>query len=88
MIQDMTARGKVGVNMEIGDKPKRRLYRSRDHRMIAGVVGGVAEYFSIDATILRVIVVVASLMLPPMLVIDLVLYFALVFVIPVEPDAV
>jgi phage shock protein PspC (stress-responsive transcriptional regulator) len=35
----------------------RRLYKSRDERMIAGVCGGIAEYFGIDPVIVRVIAV-------------------------------
>jgi phage shock protein PspC (stress-responsive transcriptional regulator) len=38
------------------DRP-RRLYRSRSDRMLAGVCGGLAEYFGIDAVIVRVIAV-------------------------------
>ena len=30
-----------------------RLYRSRTQRMISGVLGGIAEYFSLDPTIVR-----------------------------------
>jgi phage shock protein C len=37
------------------------LRRSRDDRMIAGVVGGLARYFSIDPTLARVGFVVISL---------------------------
>jgi phage shock protein C len=33
----------------------RKLYRSRDQRMIAGVCGGLADYFNIDATLVRVL---------------------------------
>ncbi|MCI9216153.1 PspC domain-containing protein [Lachnospiraceae bacterium 42-17] len=33
-------------------EPK-RLYRSRKNRMICGVCGGVAEYFSIDPSLVR-----------------------------------
>lgn len=40
----------------------RSLRRSRNNRMIAGVVGGLAEYFDIDATLARVIFVVVSVM--------------------------
>ena len=32
---------------------EKKLYRSRKDRVIAGVCGGVAEYFDIDATIVR-----------------------------------
>src|SRR3954454_8634079 len=35
----------------------RRLYKSADDRMIAGVCAGIAEYFAIDAVIVRVIAV-------------------------------
>ena len=27
---------------------QKRLYRSRDNRMICGVCGGIAEYFNVD----------------------------------------
>ena len=36
---------------------KKRLYRSQYDRKIAGICGGLAEYFSIDATIIRLIAV-------------------------------
>ena len=39
----------------------RPLRRSRTNRQIAGVVGGLAEYFRIDPTLLRVIYVVGSI---------------------------
>jgi phage shock protein C len=35
--------------------PARRLRRSRDERMIAGVCGGAAEYLGIDVTLLRIV---------------------------------
>jgi phage shock protein PspC (stress-responsive transcriptional regulator) len=33
----------------------RRIYRSRKNRIIAGVCGGIAEYFNIDPVIVRII---------------------------------
>ena len=33
----------------------KRLYRSLDDRMIAGVCGGLGEYFNIDPTIIRLL---------------------------------
>ena len=39
----------------------RKLYRSRSDRIIAGVCGGLADYFSIDSTLMRVIYVVLFL---------------------------
>ena len=31
----------------------KKLFRSRENRMICGVCGGVAEYFNIDPTLVR-----------------------------------
>ena len=31
----------------------KRLYRSDDERMVAGILGGLAEYFKLDPTLLR-----------------------------------
>ncbi|MDD6677992.1 MAG: PspC domain-containing protein [Firmicutes bacterium] len=31
----------------------KRLYRSRENRMIGGVCGGIAEFFGIDPTLVR-----------------------------------
>lgn len=39
----------------------KKLYRSRRDVMIAGVCGGIAEYFDIDPTIVRLIAVVLIL---------------------------
>ena len=42
-------------------KPKRRLYRDPEHRVLAGVCGGLAVYFNMDLAILRIIVAVLIL---------------------------
>lgn len=34
---------------------KKRLIRSRDNRVIAGICGGMGEYFNVDPVVLRVI---------------------------------
>ncbi|HHW57611.1 MAG TPA: PspC domain-containing protein [Clostridia bacterium] len=34
---------------------QKRLYRSKTNRMLGGVCGGIAEYFNIDPTIVRLI---------------------------------
>ena len=31
----------------------KRLYRSRENRMLGGICGGIAEYFNIDPTLVR-----------------------------------
>ena len=40
----------------------RPLRRSRSKRMIAGVIGGRADYFGLDPTLARVIYVVGSIL--------------------------
>ena len=45
--------------MANGNRPLRR---SREHRLIAGVVGGFAEYFDRDPTLLRVSYVTISVL--------------------------
>jgi phage shock protein C len=59
----------------------RRLYRSRDQKMIAGVCGGIAEYTRVDPTLVRI------LMLALMFFggIGLLPYIILWIVIPEEP---
>jgi len=41
--------------------PPKRLYRSRTDRKIAGVCGGLAEYFNIDPVIPRIVFVILLL---------------------------
>lgn len=65
--------------------PPRHLTRSSRNKMIAGVCGGLAEYFGIDPTLVRVAVAVAtffSAIFP-----GIVLYAILAFVVPSD-DAV
>jgi phage shock protein C len=38
----------------------RKLYRSQNQRMLAGVCGGLAEYFNVDATLIRVLFLVLA----------------------------
>ncbi len=40
----------------------KRLYRSESQRMLCGVCGGIAEYFNLDPTIVRLVWVVLGLM--------------------------
>ena len=60
----------------------KRIYRSRDHRMIAGVAGGIAEYLNVDPTIVRLIWLLTLL---PGGVPGLVLYALCWIIIPEEP---
>ena len=46
--------------MEIMNEPK-KLYRSTTNRMLGGVCAGLAEYFNVDPTLVRVIAVLLFL---------------------------
>lgn len=61
----------------------KRLYRSRNERMIAGVCGGIAEYFNIDPTLVRLLFVFAALAGGP----GLIAYLIMLIVVPEEPSA-
>ncbi len=61
---------------------QKRLYRSRSNRMVAGVCAGVAEYFNIDPTVVRVIWAIASVFA----FMGVVAYFAGALIIPEQPD--
>lgn len=39
----------------------KRLYRSRENKVVAGVCGGIAEYFDIDPVIPRIIFLLIAL---------------------------
>ena len=41
---------------------RKRLYKSTDDVMIAGVCGGIAEYFNVDSTIIRLLAAVFCLL--------------------------
>ena len=53
------------------------LYRSTDHRVFAGVLGGLAERFGWNVNLLRIIWVLLTLSPFPVLVIYLILWLLL-----------
>jgi phage shock protein C len=59
----------------------KRLYRSRDERMISGVCGGIAKYFNVDATLIRLLFVLFAFAGGP----GLVAYIVLAIIVPEEP---
>ena len=42
--------------------PPKRLYRSLNHKMLAGICGGLAEYFDADPTVVRLLYVAFIIM--------------------------
>ena len=62
----------------------KRLYRSRNNRMLAGICGGMANYFNIDPVIIRIIAVICLFAFNIMAVLA---YIILIFIIPLEDSA-
>lgn len=62
---------------------EKKLYRSRNARMVAGVCGGLGKFFGIDPTIIRIIYIVLSLFTTAFP--GIILYVILMLVIPEEP---
>lgn len=58
------------------------LYRSRDSRILAGVCGGLAKYFNLDPTVVRLLWVLFSL---ASLGLALLVYIIMILVVPEEP---
>jgi phage shock protein C len=62
---------------------KRALVRSSDNRWIVGVCGGIAEYFGIDAELLRLACLVLGVVFPEFVFV----YLLLAFLMPKEGRA-
>ncbi|MBJ6360196.1 PspC domain-containing protein [Paenibacillus sp. GCM10012307] len=60
-----------------------KLYRSRRNKMISGICGGLADRFNFDATLIRILVVVGTIVTSGGL---LIVYLLSTFVIPKEPN--
>jgi len=61
----------------------KKIYRSRNNRMIAGVCAGLGEYLNIDPTLVRVLFAVGTVLGFGS---AIVIYFVLMLVIPEEPQ--
>jgi phage shock protein C len=58
-------------------QPAKRLVRTSDDQMIGGVCGGLARYFGVDTTLVRVVAVIALVFAFPATVIGYVLAWAI-----------
>lgn len=59
----------------------KRLYRSRKNKVLAGICGGLGEYYNVDPVLIRIITVFITLFLG----FPLIVYLVAIFVIPQEP---
>ncbi len=63
--------------------PYRKIYRSRQDRMLFGVCGGLGAYFSVDPTVVRLLFLLAALLGGH----GLLAYLIIALVVPIEPEA-
>ncbi|MDX1535819.1 MAG: PspC domain-containing protein [Candidatus Spechtbacterales bacterium] len=63
------------------DKSSKKLYRSRMDKMVAGVAGGIGEYFNIDPVLIRLLFVLLALAEGA----GVLLYIILIFIVPKAP---
>ena len=63
----------------------KKLYRSEEDKIIGGVCGGIAEYLSVDPTVIRVIYALLTLFTG--FVPGILLYLILLFIMPQKPAA-
>jgi phage shock protein C len=61
--------------------PTHKLYRSKTEKMIAGVCGGLGEYFSIDPTLVRLLFAIGAILGGP----GVIIYLIMWIVVPVRP---
>jgi phage shock protein C len=68
--------------MEVNGHTDRRLYKSRRNKWIDGVCGGIAEFFDVDPTIVRLLWVLVTLMGGS----GFILYIVGMVIMPVNPE--
>lgn len=59
----------------------KKLFRSREDRVLGGVCGGLAEYFALDSTLIRILFVMFALAGGP----GLLVYIIMLFIVPEKP---
>lgn len=67
---------------DFSSEPVKRVYRSKHDRMISGVCGGLADYFSIDVILVRILWIIITMFGGA----GLLLYIAGIVIIPENPD--
>jgi len=75
-------RQKTGTDVK-PEEEKKKLYRSRSQKMVSGVCGGLAEYFEIDVSVVRILWVIGTLMTAG---VGVLIYIVMFFVFPEAPE--
>jgi phage shock protein C len=63
---------------------QKKLYRSRTNRMLAGVCAGIANYFNVDPTLIRILAVICLFVFN---IASIIAYVILIIVVPLEGRA-
>jgi len=63
----------------------KKLYRSEKDKKVAGLVGGLAEFFDIDSTVLRVLAIIGVIVTG--VIPGIIAYFVALLVVPKRPEA-
>jgi phage shock protein PspC (stress-responsive transcriptional regulator) len=71
--------GEPGAEKKTEDK---KLYRSRVQKMVGGVCGGIAEYFEIDVSVIRILWVIGTLLSAG---VGILVYLIMLIVFPEHP---
>jgi len=74
-----TADGSGRKQTSSSDPSTKRLYRNPDGAMIAGVCNGLASYFAIDVTIIRVVFVIVAILSKGA---PILIYLGMMFIVP------
>lgn len=61
---------------------EKKLYRSRNDKIISGVCGGLAKYLNMDVSVMRVLAVLLTLFVGG----GLIAYIVCALIIPEEPE--
>ena len=62
----------------------KKLYRSRDQKMFAGVCGGIAEYFEMDVSIIRILWAIITIASAGF---GILIYILMIIIFPELPDS-
>jgi phage shock protein C len=81
-VQDEAIKCKhCGSNLRVSKWTGKKLYRSRNDRQLAGICGGLGDYFDCDSTLIRVAWVITTFLSAGL---ALLAYVVLIFIIPNE----
>ena len=67
----------------MAERGMKKLYKSENNKVLAGVIGGIGEYLAIDPVVLRIVWIVTVLFTG--VVPGLIVYIVAIFIVPDRP---